>query len=335
MGDRAVDPFDVITRVNQAQVPRDALPTGAIEPVIVVEQAPASDDLAIPAEPGVIVDPSVADPVVAVDPELSAKLTERMPELPDPALKTDAAQPPPSPAAEPAPASALSSPAVEPAPSPPMEASDVREAGAAPVAAAASASTEDADRAPNAVFSFGAALTDRIARMRGLRPITRPPYDDDDDGRGRRGRGGFYLALVVSIASLVVSASVVMWARGEVRRARSAQSPPPPPLAKLVADASTVAASTTTSRAAASATATTTEAPTPPGCFVRVTSNIDDAVVWIDGARRGEAPTEVPVVCGERATIEVRRLRYREFKSAVVVPEGTVVIDARLERKRR
>lgn len=283
MGDRAVDPFDVITRVNPVQVPRDALPTGAIEPVIVVEQPPASDDVTTRDEPGVVVDPAVtaqpavqAEPVVVVDPELSGKLTRRLPELPEPAQTASAIEPSSS-------------------------ASDERLASG--------------------------AVTDRIARMRGVRPITKPPHLASG-GRERRGRGGTYAALAVSIVSVAVSAGVVMWARGEVRRARNAHVPPPPPMAKLVADASQIP-----SRAAAPE--KTTEPPAPPSCFVHVTSSVDDAIVWIDGERHGEAPALVPVACGERATIEVRRPRFREFKSAVVVTEGTVVIDARLERKRR
>ena len=66
-----------------------------------------------------------------------------------------------------------------------------------------------------------------------------------------------------------------------------------------------------------------------------MTSTVDHAAVWIAGERVGDVPAEIPVTCGHETTVEVRRARYQSFKSAVVVPDGTVVIDARLERKRR
>src|SRR5687768_17943760 len=73
MGERALDLFEAITAVNNGTVPRDALPTGAIEPVIEIQHAEPIRAVPAAVEPTASL-PEGDDLLVAVDPSLAAEL---------------------------------------------------------------------------------------------------------------------------------------------------------------------------------------------------------------------------------------------------------------------
>ena len=75
MGERALDMFEAITAVNNSMVPRDALPTGAIEPVIEIQHTETSKVPAPPVDPAKAASPPDGDDLlVAVDPALAPEL---------------------------------------------------------------------------------------------------------------------------------------------------------------------------------------------------------------------------------------------------------------------
>lgn len=185
MGDRALDVFDGDTAVKEVAVPREALPTGAIERM--GRAITAVNEIAIPREalPTGAIDR--LDTALAVPIEAATAATPLPPDI--------------SPAIAPEP----------PAPEPPL-----------------------------------AVLTDRIARQRGLPPISEPYVRERESVRVAR--GWLVLSIAIAVAALVAAAAVVLWARAAVERARDerpvqvvalpavapAASPPaqtPPPMA--------------------------------------------------------------------------------------------------------
>ena len=165
---------------------------------------------------------------------------------------------------------------------------------------------------------------DRIAAERGLPPIAEPYVRDP----GTPSRKWLYASLGVTAACLVITGSVVMWARGEVARARTAnaaqshelvamrvveEEPGDPEVAGVALEAKVVESSE---------------------CSVHVAASVKAATVWIDGKARGAAPAIVPVACGQPTTVEVRHPRYENFKHTVTPEGGPLEIDARLEREK-
>lgn len=367
MGERALDTFEAITAVNNGLVPRDALPTGAIEPVIEIQHAEPSRAMQAAVEPTAS-STEADDLLVAVDPALAAELAATV----DRGVRADSAAAGGSAAVHSgvlteaagtidAAVTAYSASAARTSDS--VVATDravMPAAGTDPAAVVDVIAVESelstrltermpeladeppiarrfAERAPIAALPLRAAVTDKIARERGLPPISEPYVRERE--RVHVARGWFYAALALAIAALVASASVVMWARAEVRRARDAQQAPRSALAAANAASGAVEPSAPSAGAApvlaTPASAAVVDPPAPPSCSLRVTSTVDDAVVWIAGQRVGDVPAEASVPCGHETSVEVRRARYRSFKSAVAVPDGTVVVNARLERKRR
>ena len=164
---------------------------------------------------------------------------------------------------------------------------------------------------------------DRIAQQRGLRPITRPGMRE-----ARVRRRWVIASTAISLVCLAVTATVVVWARGEVGRARTARAAEPRELV-----ASNTGTGTRVARPAQPAVVMPGIAPATPTCAIRVTSNIEAATVWIDGLPHGTVPAEVPVECGIDSLVELRHPRYASFKRSLSVAAGVLEVEARLERE--
>lgn len=268
MGDVDVghDVFDGDTAVGEVAIPREALPTGAIERF--GRAITAVNEAAIPRE---------ALPTGAI---------ERM----------DAA------------AAVHTGGAV---------------ASASPVQTdrAVVAASDTSSTITSATASAPAVHTDKIARQRGLTPIGEPYVRE----RVRIARGWFYLARAIFIASLVVTASVVMWAREEVRRARAAVVPP-------------AAAPVAPPAAEQPPAIEVAPAPAPAACAPPVTelsleSRPAGATVTLDGRVLGKTPLVTTVNRYEEATLWFRAPGRIAERRKLVPTESAKTVRVSLQRR--
>jgi len=171
--------------------------------------------------------------------------------------------------------------------------------------------------------------------VRGLPPIAEPYVRDPSP----LPRGWLYASIGVSLACVVVTAGVVLWARAEVEAARAAgEVQPVGAMTPVVATKPVVAMKPVESAPAATPleqpAAANTEATIEPAqpCALRVSASVRGATVWIDGVSHGSAPAELPLECRRETVVEVRHPRYEHFKRTLAADGGMLEIDARLER---
>ncbi|HEU4613203.1 MAG TPA: PEGA domain-containing protein, partial [Kofleriaceae bacterium] len=172
------------------------------------------------------------------------------------------------------------------------------------------------------------AHPDRVAERRGLPPITVPYVRD------RNRRGWLIASGAFSLACLAVAVFVIVWARGEVQRARAEHSVVRPLVASNGPAPAASPSTTTVSMARSAPVPPSAPAQVAPTCAIHVTTNIDGATVYIDGIPHGAAPADVPVACGIDTLVELRHPRYEGFKRSLSVADGTLEVDAHLEREK-
>lgn len=211
-----------ITAVNEIAIPREALPTGAIDRLdtalsVPIERAPS------PATP-----PPAA--VTTAPLPLVAPATPLPPDI--------------------SPAIAPEAPAPEPEP---------------------------------------AVVTDRIARQRGLAPISEPYVRERESVRVAR--GWLVLSIAVAVAALVAAAAVVLWARAEIERARDER-----PVQVIAVPTAPATAPTPPSPAATPAPLAAPAECAPPTTELTIESRPAGVTVVRDGEALGHTPLvlEVP-----------------------------------------
>lgn len=300
MGDDAVRAFDEITAVKKNPIPREALPTGAIERLEaaarLLEEVTAVKDLPIPRN---------ALPTGAIErlDATSGVIEDNFATVAMPALEGPAEERNADPAAG-------------------------GGAIAAAVADASEAVAADTSEADPGLSTNNASSTDVIARIRGLRPITKA----DASTSTARSRGLLYASIAVSLACLCGSAGVVLWARDEVHRVRTAEAAMQLELAAM-RNAAPFVQRVDVPLVPAVAAPAQPLAVEPRACSLRVTASVPGATVWVDGVPQGEAPVVLAVDC-QLQRVEVRHPRYEVFEQTLL-PDGVADIDARLERKKR
>lgn len=326
----------------------------------------AADDLALPiaaaAEPAAA-EACAAKPVE--EPIAVASTTESTaePAAAEPAVERGLAEP----VAEPAVERGLAEPAVEPsavevaAAAPPDAAEPVATSSDAEATAPPDepptrnllstaidavpkeiddAHTEAASGAPTTrtpALETDDAHPDRVAERRGLRPIAEP-YVRDPNHR----RGWLIASSAFSVACLAVAVFAVVWARSEIQRARAERSVVRPlvasngaaPIALPSTSPSTSLTTSTVSMARSAPVPPSAPAQVAPSCAMHVTTNIDGATLYIDGIPHGAAPADVPVACGIDTLVELRHPRYEGFKRSLSVADGTLEVDAHLDREK-
>ncbi len=266
MGD--ADAFEAITAVNDGPMPRDALPTDAIEPVILIEPVGVMKPVPITMT-SADVDSAAAphEPVAAG----AAPPRERViaGAAPPHELVAAGAAPPHATAATDAPAQhetattempALSVEALLAAARPVTETPAPGIDSISPDAPldAVAAAVDDELAVPEEVEEpRDAVYGDKIARQRGLSPIVHP-YVRDAEAPSRLWPR---LSIALSLICLAVAVGAVLWARAEVRQARAAHfAPPPAPPVPAAPPSAAPLAVAPTSQAPAVA---PTEAPAP------------------------------------------------------------------------
>lgn len=317
----------------------------------------AADDLAVPiaaaAEPAAA-EPSAAEPAAepvaaesttgpTVEPAAAEPAVERV--VAEPAAEptgVEVAAPAPPDAVEPV-ATSCDSEATAPRDEPPTRNLLSTAIDAVPKEID-DAHTEAASGAPTTrtpALEPDDAHPDRVAQRRGSPPIAEP-YVRDRDHR----RGWLIAASAFSIACLAVAVCVVVWARGEVQRARAARSVVRPLVASNgpapIASPSTAQSTSPIASPSTSTVSMARSAPVPPSapaqvapsCAMHVTTNVEGATVYIDGIPHGEAPADVPVACGIDTLVELRHPRYEGFKRSLSVGDGTLEVDAHLDREK-
>jgi hypothetical protein len=163
---------------------------------------------------------------------------------------------------------------------------------------------------------------------------------DDGEQRGlakpsvrRVARRWLYVSLLISLACVAGSAVVIVWARGEIRRAGAAS-----PHGAVVAESHAPVQPPAAAVQPPARPATAPAAPVPTAivdagpCPLRVVANVRGATVWIDGTAHGTAPADVVIRCGRETTVEIRHPRREDWKRTISTNGGPLELRAELER---